>query len=299
MTAKLATIIYNPMSGRPGRRAAEALEMQQLLSARGIDADIQPTNGPGDATRLARQAISQARELIICYGGDGTINEVVQTMALGPASLAVWAGGTSNVVARDLDLPFSAGKLADVIAAGKTIRVSLGVASSEGSSDGRRYFLMMAGIGLDASVARGVNPRLKRRAGELAYWLSGIRHLISWTPELFTIEADNKSFDSTFTVIGKGKGYGGQMVLTPGARLKDPEFELFILPPLSNNFSYLKALMACLRGRPERTQATIIKARKVRANTNNNSWVELDGELIGQLPMTFEVVPNALSLVVP
>src|SRR5215471_9419869 len=106
--------------------------MQRLLSTRGIDAEIQPTNGPGDATCLARQAISQSRELIICYGGDGTINEVVQAMALGPASLAVWAGGTSNVVARDLGLPFSADKLADVIAAGKTIRVSLGVASCEG-----------------------------------------------------------------------------------------------------------------------------------------------------------------------
>jgi diacylglycerol kinase (ATP) len=300
MAAERATIIFNPISGRAGRRAADAREMKRLLSLHDIDADLTATKGPGDATRLAREAVSSGRELVVCHGGDGTINEVIQAMALGSATLAVWAGGTSNVIARELGLPFDATRLAEVIVARKTIRASLGVASSETAGDPkRRYFLMMAGIGLDASVARGVNQRLKRRAGELAYWFSGIRHLLSWTPERFKILAGDSSFESTFTVIGKGKGYGGEMVMTPGAKLTDPEFEVFILPPLASNFAYLRVLIACLRGRPEQTEATIIKAKTLRANSTNTPWVELDGEVVGPLPMTFEVVPDALSLIVP
>jgi YegS/Rv2252/BmrU family lipid kinase len=274
--------------------------MKEMLVSRGIQCDAQATSGPGDATALARRAVDCGCDLVVCYGGDGTINEVIQAVALGKSSLAIWAGGTSNVIARDLKLPFTARELADVIVRGNTVRVSLGLATSEGASGQKgRYFLMMAGIGLDASVARGINRNLKRRTGEFAYWVSGIKHLLSWKPEQFRIEADSRSFDSTFTVIGKGRGYGGEMVMTPGAKLTEPEFELFILPPLPNNFAYLRVLMACMRGKPERTQATIVKARKVRANSNCAPLVELDGEVIGPLPMTFEVVPNALSLVVP
>lgn len=299
MAEHSAVLIFNPMSGRSGRRASDALEMKGLLQGRGIDVELKPTRSPRDATTLAQESLVAGCELIICYGGDGTINEVVQAVAYSKARLAIWAGGTSNVVARDLGLPFSPTELADVIVRGKTVRVSLGVASTVESNRPTRYFLMMAGIGLDASVARGVNARIKRRVGEFAYWLSGIKHLVSWKPETFRIKADDQIFESTFTVIGKGKGYGGEMVMTPGANLADPEFELFILPPLSSKLAYLRALMACMRGKPERSQATIIKARKVHANTNSNPWVELDGEVIGPLPMNFEVVPDALSLIVP
>jgi diacylglycerol kinase family enzyme len=158
---------------------------------------------------------------------------------------------------------------------------------------------MMAGIGLDASIARSVNKRIKRRAGEFAYWLSGMKHLLSWRQQVFTIEAGGRRFESAFAVIGKGKGYGGRMVITPGARLTDSQFELFVLPPLPNNLAYLRVLLACLRGRPEATPAITLKADRVVANSNNGSWVEVDGEVIGPLPMAFDVVPDALSLIVP
>src|SRR5262249_15593584 len=163
----------------------------------------------------------------------------------------------------------------------------------------KRYFVMMAGIGLDASVARAVNQTIKRGTGELAYWISGIKHLLFWEPESFTIEADGSSYESVFTVIGKGKGYGGEMVLTPGASLEDPRFEVFILPRLANRFSYLRVLKACLRGKPETTGARIIKASSIRANSTRTPWVEVDGEVVGPLPMDFDVVPDALSLIVP
>src|SRR5438552_3927444 len=98
MNPKRATIIYNPTSGRPGRRAEDVREMTRLLSRRGIDADACATSGPEDAARLAKEALARGAGIIISYGGDGTVNEVIQQMAGAEAALAVWPGGTSNVV---------------------------------------------------------------------------------------------------------------------------------------------------------------------------------------------------------
>ena len=338
MPQQQAVIIYNPMSGRAGSRGEQARHMAGLLLARGIQAEAFATTGPDDATRLAREAVSRGVETIVSYGGDGTLNEVIQGVARSRAALAVWPGGTSNVVARDLGMPFTAERLADVIAAGKTMRVALGLAAGaggrgpgagqgmdelvsspedsasqpllpgprpltpdphSGSRPLQRYFLMMAGIGLDASIARSVNKRLKRRTGELAYWVSGIKHLFTWPADLFTITVDGQRFESAFAIIGNGKGYGGGMLLTPNARLDEPLFEVYILPVLRSNVAYLRVLSACMRGKPEASGATMIKGRRVEANSSHAPWVEADGEVIGPLPMTFEVVPDALTLIVP
>ena len=296
MPQQRAVIIYNPMSGRAGRRAEDARRMTELLAARGIAAEACATAGPDDATRLAREAVDGGVKLIVSYGGDGTLNEVIQGLAESRAALAVWPGGTSNVVARDLAMPFAMERIADVIAAGKTTRIALGLARG---GDASRYFVMMAGIGLDASIARGVNKRLKRRVGELAYWVTGIKHLFTWPAERFTITVDGQCFESTFAIVGKGKGYGGGMTITPNARLEEPLFEVYILPPQKSNLAYLRALSACMRGKPELTGATMIKGCRVEANSSHAPWVEADGEIIGPLPMTFEVVPEALTIIVP
>jgi diacylglycerol kinase (ATP) len=316
MNPKRATIIYNPMSGRPSRRAENVREMTRLLSKRGIDSDARATSGPEEAARLAKEALAEGASIIVSYGGDGTVNEVIQEMAGTDAALSVWPGGTSNVVARDLGVPFGLAQVADMIVAGKTKRIALGLATGIGgrglgvgehgdqplspnSQPLRRYFLMMAGIGLDASIARAVNTKLKRRTGEFAYWLSGIRHFFMWHGEPFTVEVDGRRYESTFALVGNGKGYGGGMMMTPNAKLEDPWFEVYIVPPMRNNFAYLRALRACMRGKPDVPGVSLIKGKHVVANSTVEPWVEADGEIIGPLPMTFDIVPDALSVIVP
>jgi len=336
MNLKRAIIIYNPMSGRPGRRAANARAMTRLLEARGLQADAFATNGPDDASRLASNAVADHVDIIVSYGGDGTLNEVIQGVAMSDTALAVWPGGTANVVARDIGMMTGIDRLADIIAGGKTKRVALGLASrgeakeegSRGAEEKRsggdevhspqhlrpssplppssarsacppRYFLMMAGIGIDASIARGVNHRLKRATGEFAYWWCGIKHLFFGRAEPFSIEVDGNNYESAFALVGNGKGYGGGMMMTPGAKLEEPWFEVFILPPKSNNFAYLRALAACRKGTPEAGGATLIRGKHIKANSADEPWVEVDGEVIGPLPITLDIVPDSLSLIVP
>ncbi len=301
MSRTRATIIYNPMSGRPGRRAENALDMVRLLDERGIEAEACATTAPHDATRIAAEALSSGREIIVSYGGDGTLNEVIQSMVGHNAALAVWAGGTANVVARDLQLPFQTEVLADTIARGKTRRIALGKAeiSDNGSDPASRYFLMFVGIGLDAAIARSVNRRLKRVTGEFAYWVTGIKHLVGWRAEPFDLEVDGKKYEGVFALLGNGKGYGGGLSMTPEADLDQPWFDVFILPRRANNFLYLPDLAACMRGRAGQTSALVVRGRHVKAISSFEHWVQADGEIIGPLPMTFDIVPDALSIIVP
>ena len=300
MTKKRAVLIYNPMSGRAGRRAEDARLMEELLYERGIDLNSQATQGPNDASRLAREAVEDCADIIIGYGGDGTLNEILQGMVDSRAALAVWAGGTSNVVARDLGLKVGMEQLADIIAAGKTKRIALGVARwNNGAEKQERYFLMFAGIGLDASIARNVNPKLKRKTGEFAFWVSGIKHLATWEAEPFTIEVDGEKHEGVFAVIGNGKGYGGGISLTPHACLEEPWFEVSIFPGRANNLAYLPDLARCMMGEPEKTSATMVRGRHVSANSSDDLWVEVDGELIGPLPMEFYALPDALPVIIP
>jgi len=112
--------------------------MTRSLEARGFEADAFATNGPEDATRLARNAVADHVDIIVSYGGDGTLNEVIQGVAMSETALAVWPGGTSNVVARDIGMMTSIERLADIIASGKTKRVALGRARRGDAETGRR-----------------------------------------------------------------------------------------------------------------------------------------------------------------
>lgn len=298
MTHKTAAIIYNPVSGRSRRREDSLKQMVEQLGRHKIEATVYATEATGDGGRLAAKAISNGDRIIIANGGDGTVNEVIQGMAGTDATLAIWAGGTANVVATDLGLPFAPKPLAQIIAAGKTKRVALGVVKLGGADSQSRYFMMFAGIGLDASICRGVNTRLKRRTGELAFWLSGIKHLFRWQPEPFAIEIDGSRFDATFAVIGKGKSYGGGFRITPHARLEDPWFEVFIVPPLKRNIGYAWDLVGSILIRRTRTRSSRVTGRRVVVNSTTTPWVEVDGEVVGTLPVQFDILPDALSVCV-
>jgi YegS/Rv2252/BmrU family lipid kinase len=268
---------------------------------------------------LAREAAQRGVDMVVSYGGDGTLNEVLQGLVGSQTALAVWAGGTANVVARDLKMPESIDQLAGVIARGKTKRIALGVAGrkqDDGSGDDgaaraaemrgqmagpaqRRYFFMFAGIGLDASIARRVSSKLKKRTGQLAFWIEGLKHILTWRPEPFTVDVDGIKYSAVFALIANGKGYGGGLCMAPEAKLEEPSFEVYIVPRRATNLAYLFDLLACARGTTGRTDATIVRGRHIVANSSHEPWVEVDGEVIGPLPMSFDVVPDAQSIIVP
>lgn len=292
-----AVIIYNPRSGAHRRRdrAAEIEHYRSLLAARGVDAAPWPTTGPGAASDLARRAVAEGVDLVVVNGGDGTLNEALQGVVGTGVSFGIWPGGTANVLARDLGLPSDAEQIADFIARGEPRRIAVGRA-------GERYFFLMAGIGLDASIIQGVSPALKARAGEAAFWVSGIRHFVSWQPAPFAIDVDGTIYEGAFAAVGNSPSYGGGFKVTPRACLEEAVLDVAIFPTRRYAFTYTRDLVACFLGDPTRFgDVTYLKACSLRAAApaDPQPWVQVDGELLGPLPMRFESVAEAVTIMAP
>jgi YegS/Rv2252/BmrU family lipid kinase len=293
------SLISNPNAGRGGRgRAAEVARFCALLGERGIEVETLTTRAPGDATRLAAGAARSGAGDVIVSGGDGTINEALQGLVGARARLGIWPAGTANVLARELQLPFDAAGAADLIARGHTRRIYAGCATEELSGE-RRYFFLMAGIGLDASVVERVRPRLKRRVGEGAFWVAGLGHLVRWQPAPFEVEVEGRSYPATFAAFGRAAHYGGDLSVTPRARLGEPEFEICIVNSHSR-LRFLQLLAHALRRdgvRREIPGVTYVRARRGRAS--GAALMQVDGELTGTLPVSFEIAPEPLEVIAP
>lgn len=297
MSIRKATLISNPKTGRYGSQRRPIPELAARLESLGLKVDLQLTRRPGDAAEIASRVAHNGSSDVIVAGGDGTINEAIQGLAGTNARLGIIPRGTANVLARELGLPIDDELALQIAAQGKTREVYLGVAIDETTNE-RRHFVLMAGIGLDASVVRRVQPSLKKRIGKGAFWISGLSHLATWNPKPFTLEIDDQKYTGTFAAIGKSARYGGDLAITPGARLDRREFEVCIIQTMSR-LRYLHLLSYAMRdGMPRDTpEVRFVKATTVKAY--GDSQVQVDGELIGHLPMRFEIAPHSLNIIVP
>ena len=294
----MAILISNPKTGRyASRRLRPIEETLSQLRALGIDAELKLTTRPHEATEIAARAARNGSSDVIVAGGDGTINEAIQGLAGTKARLAIIPRGTANVLALELGLPLDERQAAVVAARGKSRRIHLGLAIDE-TTNAQRHFALMAGIGLDASIVRRVQPSLKKRIGKGAFWVSGLSHLASWSPHPFTLEIDGREYPATFAAVGKAPRYGGDLAITPGARLDRPEFEVCIINT-SSRFRYLRLLSYALREGIPRHKPGVQFIKTTRVLGRGNAPVQIDGELIGSLPMRFEIAPNSLEVIVP
>jgi diacylglycerol kinase (ATP) len=298
MLPRRALLIANPRTGRyAARRPLQLGALCDYLRKHGVEVEQVSTSGPGDATVIASRAAADRFGEVIVSGGDGTINEVLQGLIGTSVRLAVLPHGTGNVLARELKLPLTGKEAMEVIARGRTRKIHVGCATDE-TSGSRRYFVLMAGIGLDASVIKRVRPGLKKRIGKAAFWYSGLRHLADWEPAPFTIEINDRSYTATFATIGKAALYGGELSVTPRARIDQPEFEICLIES-NSRFRYLQLLSYAMRGGIPTDKRGIRFLRATRAQAEGNVAVQVDGELIGKLPMTFEIAPESIDVVVP
>jgi diacylglycerol kinase (ATP) len=297
MNERRAVLIYNPNAGRGSDPARPVETFRAAARARGVDVEVKATKGPNDAARIAEEAARAGATDVIARGGDGTVHEAIQGLVGFGARLLVWPAGTANVLARQLKLPRDAEEAARVFVEGNSRRITLGAATS-GRTGERRYFFMMAGVGLDASVVRSVRPRLKRRVGEAAFWYAGLAHLAHWVPQEFTVEVGNERLTATYAAVGKAPWYGGGLAITPRARLDDEEFEVCVINTRSR-LRYLRLLGHAMRGGAREGTPGVTFRRVARLRCVGDVGVQADGELIGELPMTFEVVKEGLEVIVP
>lgn len=289
-----AALIYNPQAGGlrwGGRR--HLTRAVELLEAHGIRVTLIETTGPGSASDLAREQTTAGRDLIIVSGGDGTINEVINGMANSRIPLAVLPAGTANVLAKELGLPWNCWLAAEYIPRGIVRHIALGRA-------GERYFIAVAGAGADANIVYHLLRGSRPHWGILSYWLEAFRQLFLYDFREFKITVKGEHLSGTLLVVSRTKHYGGPIQITRRADLFRDEFEVCVFPRRFRGY-YLAYFLAQFIGKLEQfREVRFLRTRRVRAEPGRGSiHVQVDGELAGRLPLEFEIVPDALSLLVP
>jgi diacylglycerol kinase (ATP) len=301
-----ALVIHNPNAGNGGRgRRAMLDEARRIFAAGGIHTDLAETTGAGHATEIAQQANAEGRHLVIACGGDGTLNEVVNGLA-GQSNghrvpLALLPGGTANVLAKELNLPWDIPGAAEKLLHGEVRDIALGLATPLNEPEKKKYFLSVAGAGPDGMIVYSIDLDLKARVGILAYWWQGAREAFRYKFRHFRVAAGGKEIDSSLVVVGRTKNYGGPFKITTDADLYEDQFELMTLTTRSG-LRYLSYLPSLWLGKLRGTEGVHFwKANQVlcEALGEHPIYAQVDGEPLARLPVEFKIVPRALKLLVP
>lgn len=295
-----SVLIYNPRAGRLGRGGRALLTRAvEVLTKNGHTVTVIPTTGPKTAGAMARESIDRGADLIIAAGGDGTINEVADGMVHSNVPLAILPGGTANVLAMEMGIGSKMERAAERIETSIPQRISAGHLTCADLSVSR-YFLLMAGAGLDAHIASRVNAAEKARLGKIAYWLAGWRVLGRDLP-LFQICANGKNFTCSFALLSKVRNYGGDFEIARNVTLFDDEFEMVLFEG-SSTFRYLKYFAGLLFNRHlGMSGVTVMRTREaiLTGPGDVQVYTQIDGEVAGHLPAEVKIVPEALTLLIP
>jgi diacylglycerol kinase (ATP) len=270
-----------------------------LLASKGIAMEAIPTTGPGTAAYIAREAVDRGADLIVAAGGDGTINEIVNGMVGSKVPLAILPAGTANVLANELGIGKSMERAAESLLNCVPERVALGVLSTA-MGDAPRYFLLMAGAGLDAEIVYHLNQGLKDAFGKVAYWISGLSRFGRRLPE-FTVETEGKSYRASFALVSRVRNYGGDLEIARSISLLDDDFEVVLFEGTST-WPYTKYMLGVLARRISGMRGvTILRTRKALFSgaEHGKAYVQVDGESAGGIPASVEIAPAALTLLVP
>jgi diacylglycerol kinase (ATP) len=312
-------VIFNPSAGG-GRGTTVAPTVQRSLMKRGLDVELHPTQGPRDATSLARRLATDA-DVIVAVGGDGTINEVVNGMveaaldgaghvaARGAAAgdgaatartahrclLGIVPAGTVNVLALELGLPGRTDRACNVIAGGKTVSLDLG------KVNGHRFALMV-GAGIDALTVRNIDPRAKKLLRELAFVGTGLAKGLAERPPAFTVRVAGSEYRATFFVAGNTRYYARRLAMTPTADPTDGILDLLLFngTTRASLLAFWAAIPSGLHLRnPNVTCMRAEHAELLPVDEEGTVWFQTDGEPAGELPAVVEIEPRALEVLVP
>jgi diacylglycerol kinase (ATP) len=292
-------VIFNPTA-----KGDKARRFRHHLDEIAKQSTLKLTTGPGDARRLATEAVGEGFETVVAAGGDGTVNEVLNGIGDAPkglerARLGILPLGTVNVFARELKISAKLELAWAAIRLGRERLIDL--PSVEYLSNGKktsRCFAQLAGAGLDARAIELVHWDLKKRIGPLAYVVAGLNALLE-TPSKITAAAGQKSYSGGLVLIGNGSLYGGPFRVFPDADLCDGLLEVCVFPRVNWLTLARCGPQLLVRGNLPKSAVESFRAESLLLTSAAPAPLEADGELIGQLPATFSIKRGGLRVIVP
>lgn len=286
-------VIVNPAAHNvPSRKRLD--EADRWLRAQGWRVEWRQTEGPGRATELAAGAAERGLPLVFVCGGDGTLNEAANGLAGSDTALAHIRAGTVDIWAKEMGIPRR--PLAAVKAAveGERRRIDLGRA-------GERYFLLMAGYGLDGAIARRVHLGLKSRLGAATYAIAAVREALRYrsSPVTLLFDGEEHAAQVLMLVVGNTRNYAGLVEITREAQVDDGLLDVCVFQGKGTLDIVLHVLRTLFRRHLRSKKVLYRKARRLELAWGEPLPVQLDGDAYEMSPTHVEVVPGALWVAVP
>ena len=309
-----AALFYNPLSGRRRQHRLKDVESAAaVLRGAGVEVEVSPTRAASDAAEQVKKAVSDGFDTIVACGGDGTIHDVLQGLAGKHAALGIIPLGTANAMAHDLRLPLSPGRAAHALLAASPRRIAVGRIDYRDFSNlpAFRYFTVAAGVGVDAHLFYKLNRLIKDRMGMLAYYSKAthlwLTHRMRYFEAEFTSNGGPPAKETRLSeMLAVRINYFGGVLreLAPGASLARNDLRL-VLCRTGNRALYLayvfRGMLGLSNGVPGivLAYADRVTCRSAPDARPENIYVEADGELLGRLPISLSIVPDALTVLVP
>ena len=282
-------VILNPTAGSP----EHVRSWQERAESLAGDCLVRVTSHPGEAEALARRAVEEGFARIVAAGGDGTVSQVANGLAGSNAILGVLPMGSVNVFAMELGLPLhNLQRCWDIIEDTNLRLVDM-------PSANEKYFVQLAGVGLDAQVVKETSLAFKRSFGPLSYLISAAQIAARQPPKLF-IESEHTSVEEgSFVLVGNGRLYGGPFPFFKQAVIDDGLFDVVIFKRLGylEIIRYLQDVV--FSADIKVPEIEYFQTRQLRITSEQDVPLELDGELAGNCPVDFRIRKRALRVLAP
>lgn len=295
-------MIVNPISGRVNFQQ-KIKQASRIFDEAGAKLDIEMTQYSGHAIDIARKASRGDYDVIIGAGGDGTINETLNGIIGSDKTLAILPWGTGNVFAREMHIPFDVTRACRIILENNTVKIDL-------AKMGDRYFYLMCSAGFDAySVKKAEELNLKRLLGKFTYALGGLKAFSRYSfPEIEVELEDGRKDRGSFVLVSNVSRYAIYFKLTPLAIPVDGLLDVYVFKE-RGRWNLLKLIGQMLltafspRARKHQTiffqKQAFYRTKSVTLSSKGNVLTQFDGDLGPALPVTIEVVPQAVNCILP
>ena len=311
----LPLVIANPKSAAGSTRDRWSAIASDLRTHFG-PFNVAFTKGPGDGIDLARRASDAGRRLIIACGGDGTVNEIANGIlqAGKDAELGIFPSGTGGDFRRTIGMPNDAREAARALRDGDTRTIDVGKVTfvDHNDSHAERYFLNVTSFGLAASIIERVKGStslswlpLDNVRGRASFALSTLQEVIAIGPTSVRVKLDDKeehTLQSVNFCVANARYFGGGMMIAPEAKLSDGFLDVINIGDINTAKIILNAYTLYRGTHLDLTEVKDTLAKRIEARPlrdDQEVHIEIDGELPGKLPATYEVVPGALKVRVP
>ena len=298
-------VIVNPAAGA-GKTAKKWPQIMSLLKSIGLDFEHEVTEAPGHAIELAKSAAKKGYELVVSVGGDGTINEIVNGLhdadSLNNVMVGIVNTGTGADYIRTLGIPRGYKEACQRLASPKGKRiVDLGVVEymNKGQME-KKLFVNFAGLGFDAEVVKATTQQFKSLGSLPSYLMGLLTTLMFYENKDISIIVDGEVGERKICTVlmNNGRYGGGGMLAAPDADLADGLFDVLIIDDLTKP-DLLRSLPRIYKGTHlTHPKVTMKRAREVEIRPTQRMAVQADGELFGESPARFYVLPAALNIII-